>query len=199
MPSRPLPSKAGMSTPAERAVPEPASDSRAGAWPAPAAWRSSPRQSAWPWPPVPRSRSASAFAARLGRQGAPWRPAGPSLCGFPRLLGRPRLLRRRQLVRRRIGDRGRLDLGAPDLPRELADVARRLHGDEHLGALALARQRDIARAARQCLRVHQIGVVEGLALPLVDRPGVAVPEAANSDADHSHLRPSRPAAASSAP
>jgi hypothetical protein len=42
---------------------------------------------------------------------------------LPRPIGRSRLLRGRQLLRRRIGDRGRLDLGAPDLPSQLTSRA----------------------------------------------------------------------------
>ncbi len=125
-----------------------------------------------------RSRSRDRALRRLLRPRAGSSGPRPSaLQNLTRPIGRSRLLRGRQLVRRRIGDRGRLDLGAPDLPGELTDVPRRLHRREHFCALPLAGQRHIARSRPPMLGVKQVGVVEGLALALVDRPGIAVPEA----------------------
>ena len=54
--------------------------------------------------------------------------------------------------------------------------ARRFPRHEHLRALALPGQRHVARRRTPVMRVVEVGVVQGPALPLVDRPGIAVPE-----------------------
>ena len=83
----------------------------------------------------------------------------------------------RQLLARRPGERGGLDLAARHLPGEFACVAGGLPRDKHLRTVTLPRQRDIARRPAPMMGVIEVGVVEGLALALVDRPGIAVPEA----------------------
>jgi hypothetical protein len=95
----------------------------------------------------------------------------------------------RQLVPCRPGDGRGLDLPARHLPRELSGVARRLAGDKHLRALPLPGQRDIARRPAPMLGVVEIGVVQGLALPLVDRPGVTMPEARERGSRPRHRAP----------
>ena len=83
---------------------------------------------------------------------------------------------RRHLLPRGPGDGGGLHLAAGHLPGELTGIAGRFPCHEHLRAVALPGQRDIARRRPPVMRVIEVGVVQGLALALVDRPGIAVPE-----------------------
>ena len=69
-------------------------------------------------------------------------------------------------------------------------VARRLPRDEHLRAVALPGQRHIARRRPPVLGVIEIRPVQGLPLPLVDRPRIAVPEALELGGGPGHLPPS---------
>src|SRR4051812_49292766 len=89
----------------------------------------------------------------------------------------PLPLRGRELVDGGVRDRGCLHLAPPHLARELTHVARRFGRDKHLGLLALAGERDVARGLPPMMRVQQISLVERLALAFVDRAGIAVTEA----------------------
>ena len=64
------------------------------------------------------------------------------------------------------------------LPCELAEIARRLGRDKQRDVVAMPGQRDIARGAAPMLAVIEVSLVERAPLPLVDRPGIAVPELA---------------------
>ena len=127
--------------------------------------------------------------------------ARPAPSSGPERLARiadlcPPPLRRREFVEGGVGDRGRFHFAPSHLAREFAHVPRRFGRDEHLGLLALAGERDVARGLPPMMRVQEVGLVERLALALVDRAGVAVTEPGELRCRPHHLASSAPAGAS---
>ena len=117
------------------------------------------------------TRGRSSFRRRLGL------PA--SCCGFldPRAplakIGRRRRLGVVLCVELR---GGAAIIDARHLPRQLAEVARRLGCDKERNVLAMPGERHIARGAAPMRAVVEVGLVERAPLPFVDRPRIAVAE-----------------------
>ena len=100
---------------------------------------------------------------------------------LPQLLETISRMRRPDRDRSVIGiklRRGAAIIDPRHLPRELAEIARRLGRDKQRYVVAMPGQRDIARGAAPMLAVIEVGLVERAPLPFVDRPGIAVPELA---------------------
>ena len=67
-------------------------------------------------------------------------------------------------------------VGARHLPGQLLDILRRVARDEQLGFVLMPGQRDIGRRAAPVFGMIEIDLIEGVALALVDRAGIAVAE-----------------------
>ena len=99
----------------------------------------------------------------------------------------PELLETVGRIRRPDRDRSVIDIklrrraaiiDPPHLPCELAKIAGGLGRNKQRDVVAMPGQRDIARGAAPMLAVIEVGLIERAPLPLVDRPGIAVPELA---------------------
>ena len=72
--------------------------------------------------------------------------------------------------------RGLAVVDARHLAGEFLQIGGGVARDEHLGLVAMTRQGHIARRRSPVLRMIEVGLVEGAALALIDRTGVAVPK-----------------------
>ncbi len=72
--------------------------------------------------------------------------------------------------------RGAAIIDPRHLPGELAEIARRLGRNKQRDVRAMPGQRDIARGTAPMFAVIEVSLIERAPLPLIDRPGIAMPE-----------------------